>query len=68
MGSLISKEKMRVIFVGPDAAGKTTILYQIKNGLKKDTRPTIGYNMEKIVVSLNQNYSQISVYLLNKSR
>lgn len=49
MGSLMSKEKkMRVVILGADAAGKTTVLYQIKSGMKKETVPTIGFNMETV--------------------
>lgn len=34
--------------VGLDAAGKTTILYNLKLGEMVDTIPTIGFNVESI--------------------
>ena len=51
MGNLISKEKqLKVLILGLDSAGKSTLLYHIKNGRKIDMIPTIGYNMESIKV------------------
>lgn len=40
--SLSSKLEMRVLMVGLDAAGKTTILYKLKLGEIVSTIPTIG--------------------------
>src|SRR5690606_16945185 len=40
--SLISKREMRILMVGLDAAGKTTILYKLKLGEIVTTIPTIG--------------------------
>ena len=34
--------------MGLDAAGKTTILYQMKTGEKVNTMPTIGFNVEDL--------------------
>ena len=42
-----SKE-MRVLMVGLDAAGKTTILYKLKLGEVVQTIPTIGFNVETV--------------------
>ena len=39
---LISKKEMRILMVGLDAAGKTTILYKLKLGEIVTTIPTIG--------------------------
>ena len=39
---------MRILFIGLDAAGKTTILYQLKLGELVTTVPTVGYNKETI--------------------
>ena len=51
MGGLVAKQRrMRVLILGPDAAGKTTLLYRLKTGRKVDTIPTIGYNTETIQV------------------
>ncbi|KAF0689831.1 Aste57867_18743 [Aphanomyces stellatus] len=36
----------RIIIVGLDAAGKTTILYKFKMGQVRSTVPTIGFNVE----------------------
>lgn len=38
----ISKKEMRILMVGLDAAGKTTILYKLKLGEIVTTIPTIG--------------------------
>lgn len=42
MKSLIGKKEMRILMVGLDAAGKTTILYKLKLGEIVTTIPTIG--------------------------
>lgn len=39
---LFGKEEMRILMVGLDAAGKTTILYKLKLGEVVTTIPTIG--------------------------
>lgn len=46
---LFGKKEMRILMVGLDAAGKTTILYKLKLGEIVTTIPTIG----------------MSIYLLN---
>uniref|UniRef100_A0A8D0PKL9 ARF GTPase 3 n=1 Tax=Sus scrofa TaxID=9823 RepID=A0A8D0PKL9_PIG len=43
--SLIGKKEMRILMVGLDAAGKTTILYKLKLGEIVTTIPTIGKGM-----------------------
>ena len=43
---LFSKKEMRILMVGLDAAGKTTILYKLKLGEIVTTIPTIGFNVE----------------------
>jgi GTPase SAR1 family protein len=40
--SLFSHREMRILMVGLDAAGKTTILYKLKLGEIVTTIPTIG--------------------------
>jgi small GTP-binding protein len=46
---LIGKEELRLLMVGLDAAGKTTILYHLKlDEAVTDTIPTIGFNVEVI--------------------
>ncbi|PWA57914.1 hypothetical protein CTI12_AA405170 [Artemisia annua] len=39
---------MRILMVGLDAAGKTTILYKLKLGEIITTIPTIGFNVETV--------------------
>ncbi|KAL1517461.1 hypothetical protein ABEB36_001224 [Hypothenemus hampei] len=45
---LFSKRPMRILMVGLDAAGKTTILYKLKLGEIVTTIPTIGFNVETV--------------------
>merc|ERR1712207_32780 len=45
---LFSKQEMRILMVGLDAAGKTTILYKLKLGEVVTTIPTIGFNVETV--------------------
>lgn len=45
---LFSKREMRILMVGLDAAGKTTILYKLKLGEIVTTIPTIGFNVETV--------------------
>ena len=42
------KTEMRILMVGLDAAGKTTILYKLKLGEVVTTIPTIGFNVETV--------------------
>ena len=46
--TLSTKKEHRVLFMGLDFAGKTTVLYQLKLGKVVTTIPTIGYNVEDI--------------------
>lgn len=56
MGSAISKlfdlfsgkKERRVLILGLDGVGKTTILYQLKLGHVVTTLPTIGFNVEEV--------------------
>ncbi|PKU66935.1 ADP-ribosylation factor [Dendrobium catenatum] len=45
---LFAKKEMRILMVGLDAAGKTTILYKLKLGEIVTTIPTIGFNVETL--------------------
>ena len=48
-GKLFSRKKeMRILMVGLDASGKTTILYKLKLGEVVTTIPTIGFNVETV--------------------
>ncbi|XP_078385937.1 ADP-ribosylation factor 2-like isoform X1 [Cetorhinus maximus] len=46
--SFFGKKEMRILMVGLDAAGKTTILYKLKLGEIVTTIPTIGFNVETV--------------------
>ncbi|KAI8465072.1 MAG: small Arf-related GTPase [Monoraphidium minutum] len=46
--SLWGNQEMRVVMLGLDAAGKTTILYKLHIGEVLSTVPTIGFNVEKV--------------------
>nr|GEY82689.1 ADP-ribosylation factor 2-like [Tanacetum cinerariifolium] len=46
--ALFAKREMRILMVGLDAAGKTTILYKLKIGEIVTTIPTIGFNVESV--------------------
>ncbi|BES89880.1 unnamed protein product [Nesidiocoris tenuis] len=45
---LFGRKQMRILMVGLDAAGKTTILYKLKLGEIVTTIPTIGFNVETV--------------------
>ena len=45
---LVSKQPARLVMVGLDAAGKTTVLYKLKLGEVVTTMPTIGFNVETV--------------------
>lgn len=42
------KKEMRILMVGLDAAGKTTVLYKLKLGEVGLTIPTVGFNVETV--------------------
>ena len=46
--SLFGGKETRVLILGLDSAGKTTILYRLHGGEVLKTTPTIGFNMETI--------------------
>ena len=48
LSSLLGKKEMRILMVGLDASGKTTILYKLKLGEIVTTIPTIGFNVETV--------------------
>lgn len=52
---LFARKEMRILMVGLDAAGKTTILYKLKLGEVVTTIPTIG----------TINYSSINLFFFN---
>ncbi|CAN8073560.1 unnamed protein product [Agarophyton chilense] len=48
LASLLGQKEVRILMVGLDAAGKTTILYKLKLGEIVTTIPTIGFNVETV--------------------
>ncbi|NXL64787.1 ARL11 protein, partial [Chordeiles acutipennis] len=52
MGKLISKGQQkrdaRVVMLGLDFAGKSTLLYKLKTGQAVETCPTVGFNVESL--------------------
>jgi len=44
----LGKKPIRLLMLGLDAAGKTTVLYKLKLGEFVQTIPTIGFNVETI--------------------
>ena len=52
MGKIVSKvfgnKEMRILMLGLDAAGKTTILYKLKLRQSVNTIPTVGFNVETV--------------------
>ena len=45
---MVGTVDMRILMLGLDAAGKTTILYKLKLGEVQNTLPTIGFNVETV--------------------
>jgi ADP-ribosylation factor protein 1 len=45
---LLGKKEFRILMLGLDAAGKTTLLYRLKLGEVSRTVPTIGFNVEQV--------------------
>ena len=45
---MFGKREYRVLMIGLDVAGKTTVLYQLKMGQTVTTIPTMGFNVEMI--------------------
>lgn len=61
------KRNVKILFVGLDAAGKTTILYRLKLDEVVTTIPTIGFNVETIGFG-NVNYIAWDVGLRSQTR
>ena len=45
---LFGKKEVRLLILGLDNAGKTTVLYQMQFGESKVTVPTLGFNVETV--------------------
>ncbi|CAF9941491.1 ADP-ribosylation factor, Arf Arf6 [Imshaugia aleurites] len=48
MGKIFGSREMRLLMLGLDAAGKTTILYKLKLNSEITTIPTVGFNVETV--------------------
>uniref|UniRef100_A0A915IY66 ADP-ribosylation factor-like protein 1 n=1 Tax=Romanomermis culicivorax TaxID=13658 RepID=A0A915IY66_ROMCU len=46
--NLFGSKEMRILILGLDGAGKTTILYRLQVGEVVTTIPTIGFNVEQV--------------------
>lgn len=44
-----ANKEMRILILGLDGAGKTTILYRLQIGEVVTTKPTIGFNVETLI-------------------
>lgn len=62
--SLFGKKEMRILMVGLDAAGKTTILYKLKLGEIVTTIPTIGKNLYYLAIFKILPYFKILFVLI----
>ena len=62
---LFAKKEMRILMVGLDAAGKTTILYKLKLGEIVTTIPTIGNYSQfyYLAVYVFELYIYIYIYI-----
>lgn len=47
---LFKKKELRILMLGLDSAGKTTILYKLKLGQPVATIPTVGFNVEEVTI------------------
>ena len=52
-----SSSKAKILMLGLDAAGKTTILYQLKLNRTVDTIPTVGFNVETVQPTRNVSFT-----------
>ncbi|RYQ89430.1 hypothetical protein Ahy_B09g096084 isoform E [Arachis hypogaea] len=64
---LFAKKEMRILMVGLDAAGKTTILYKLKLGEIVTTIPTIGMFLPFFCKSVTDLYGSIECRQFNSN-
>jgi len=54
MGNIFKKlfkgKEMRILMLGLDAAGKTTILYRLRMGSPVTTTPTVGFKLRQSLI------------------
>lgn len=61
--SMFGKKEMRILMVGLDAAGKTTILYKLKLGEIVTTIPTIGTSVTCGWTNLSASTLSFTAYI-----
>jgi GTPase SAR1 family protein len=66
----IGKKNVRILMLGLDAAGKTTILYKLKLGEYVQTIPTIGMGFLFFTLNFveNQNWLSFNLFKQTDSR
>lgn len=62
---VFGKKEMRILMVGLDAAGKTTILYKLKLGEIVTTIPTIGRCFKSISSLCGKKGMQVKISLFS---
>lgn len=62
MGLRASQPEVRVLLLGLDNAGKSTLLYKLKHDMSVSTVPTIGFNVEMIDVKKNGKNISLTVW------
>lgn len=48
LSGLMGQKEAKILILGLDAAGKSTILYKLKLGEAQNHDPTLGFNVETI--------------------
>ncbi|KCV72522.1 ADP-ribosylation factor 6 [Fonticula alba] len=48
LAKMFGNKELRILMLGLDAAGKTSILYKLKLGESVQTIPTVGFNVETV--------------------
>ncbi len=62
LAGLFGKKEMRILMVGLDAAGKTTILYKLKLGEIVTTIPTIGEFLRWVLQTMPYEKNYIKLF------
>uniref|UniRef100_A0A3P8SIX3 Uncharacterized protein n=1 Tax=Amphiprion percula TaxID=161767 RepID=A0A3P8SIX3_AMPPE len=64
MGQRVSQPEVRVLLLGLDNAGKSSLLYKLKHDMSVSTVPTIGFNVEMIDMGKQDVGETIHVWLM----
>ncbi|CAG8468613.1 10122_t:CDS:2 [Scutellospora calospora] len=64
LGRLWGEKEVRILILGLDGAGKTTILYQLQIGEVVTTIPTIGFNVETVTYK-NIKFQDAVIYVVD---